>query len=228
MNESTANSDACHEGGNGNKKIALGLTAASFVATVGLISPFITMQLRSSLPYMATPRRKVLAALKEISKQKESQSNSTPSRQYKYYDLGSGDGETVLAAASTGWKATGIELNSTLWGISSLRRLYSPSYIRSRSQFIYGDIWKNSIHDADAVMIFGVKPLMPAIANKIEKECDPGTFVMAYRFHVPICSSEQVHEKGIVPDGSLEADLIYDEEEMRIYQLRDKVDKRSS
>ena len=225
MNESASNVNAQHEGNNNNKKIALGLTAASFVATVGLISPFITMQLRSSLPYMATPRRKILAALKEISKRKETQSKAS-NRQYKYYDLGSGDGETVLAAASTGWKATGIELNSTLWGISSLRRLFSPSYIRSRSQFIYGDIWKNSIHDADAVMIFGVKPLMPAIADKIEKECNPGTFVMAYRFHVPICSSEQVNEKGEVPDGSLEADLIYDEEEMRIYQLRDKINKQ--
>ncbi|GFH61815.1 hypothetical protein CTEN210_18291 [Chaetoceros tenuissimus] len=225
MNESTAKSNSHHERNSSKKKIALGLTAASFVATVGLISPFITMQLRSSLPYMATPRRKILAALKEISKRKESQS-SAPNQQFKYYDLGSGDGETVLAAASTGWKATGIELNSTLWGISSLRRLFSPLSIRSRSAFIYGDIWKNSIRDADAVMIFGVKPLMPAIAEKIGNECDPGTFVMAYRFHVPICSSEQVNEKGEIRDGSLEADLIYDEEEMRIYQLRDKVDKR--
>jgi len=219
--------------------------------TIALISPFIIMQLRSPLPYMATPRRKVLAALEEISKRKaqtrktiheHSQLHATPTPVkvpllLRYYDLGSGDGETVLAAASTQqWKATGIELNSTLWIISALRRMLSPSPIRKLSEFIFGDIWKQNVSDADAVMIFGVKPLMPMIANKIASECRPGTFVMSYRFHVPLytrtCSAAQVQVNtntdttagasgGRAGKGALGADLVYDHEEMRIYELRD-------
>ena len=143
--------------------VALGLIGTSFVGTIFLISPFITMQLRSPLPYMATPRHKVINALKEIVKRKKNQnalsSNSSiavvSSTKLRYYDLGSGDGETVLAASSQGWKATGIELNSTLWALSSFRRLMSASHVRKNSNFVLGNMWKYNIKDADAVMIFG-------------------------------------------------------------------------
>lgn len=216
--------------------LALGIIGTSFVGTLALISPFILMQLRSPLPYMATPRRKVLAALEEISSRKglihrASSSSATMSKPkstsikqvqvpLRYYDLGSGDGETILAAASVGWRATGIELNSTLWGISSIRRLFSPSYIRSKSNFIWGDLWKENLSDADAVMIFGVKPLMAPIAKKIEAECGSGTYLMSYRFHVPLQSKDEPSKNNTSEKGALRADLVYDEEEMRIYELR--------
>ena len=76
-------------------------------------------------------------------------------KKLRYYDLGSGDGETVLAASSCGWKATGIELNRTLWALSSIRRLASPPQTRQNANFKWGNMWDHSIHDADAVMIFG-------------------------------------------------------------------------
>jgi hypothetical protein len=210
------------------------------------MSPFVTMQLKSPLPYMSTPRRKVLAALEEISRRRELKKQPpvlerrvsnhkttfklTP--QLRYYDLGSGDGETVLGAASIGWRSTGIELNSTLWALSSIRRWFSSSTIRNSSNFTRGDFWQHSIADADAVMIFGVKPLMPKIATKIAQECQPGTFVMSYRFHVPLALSNQslvdqdrseqhsvkVHSTT-KEKGFLNATLVYDKDEMRIYEL---------
>lgn len=154
--------------------IALGVIGTSFVGTILLISPFITMQLKSPLPYMATPRKKVIDALENITKLKrksimkscdksvnknnvvnDSSDKSGGSKKLRYYDLGSGDGETVLAAGSCGWKATGIELNRTLWALSSIRRLASPPQTRRNSNFKWGNMWDHSIHDADAVMIFG-------------------------------------------------------------------------
>ncbi len=214
---------------NGSK-LALGMIGTSFVGTIALISPFIIMQLRSPLPYMATPRRKILAALKTISQQKalETPRLSPNSKKHlkslRYYDLGSGDGETVLAAASAGWKATGIELNSTLWGISSIRRILSPQSIRGKSNFIWANMWKQQISDADAVMIFGVKPLMAKVAKKIETECKPGTYVMSYRFLVPLQPEIEEHESSNKNDAKesigLQAKLVYDEEEMRIYKLK--------
>ena len=205
-----------------NANVALGIIGTSFIGIIALTSPFIIMQLRSPLPYMATPRRKVLEALNEIASRKGTNTNQP----LRYYDLGSGDGEAVLAAASAGWRATGIELNSTLWGISSFRRLISHHLIRRKANFVWGDMWKEKINDADAVMIFGVKPLMPQIAKKIETECRPGTFVMSYRFHIPIygiCDDSMggLSSQSVKDEGALGADLVYDEEEMRIYLLRD-------
>ena len=198
---------------------------------------------------MSTPRRKVLDALKVIAKRRSGEAgtkslmmesrgmmsnpNTTagralPPQQLRYYDLGSGDGETVLGAASIGWRSTGIELNSTLWALSSLRRWFSPSSIRNSSNFVKGDFWQYSIRDADAVMIFGVKPLMPQIASKIGQECQPGTFIMSYRFHVPLLNTNLVEKKSDTEymtgttkkeESGLNATLVYDKDEMRIYEL---------
>mmetsp|Transcript_12345 Transcript_12345/g.23137 ORF Transcript_12345/g.23137 Transcript_12345/m.23137 type:complete len:257 (+) Transcript_12345:33-803(+) len=236
---------------------ALAMIATTMIGTAALTFPFIMMQLRSPLPYMATPKKKVLVALEEISKRKyisynHHDKNYTPvsninvynkninknniHNPLRFFDLGSGDGETVLAAGSAGWKATGIELNSTLWAISSIRRWCSNKFIRSNCNFLWGDMWKYDIRDADAVMIFGVKPLMPKIAKKISKECKSGTFVMSYRFCIPLLGSSasctlkkfengsnEISSKGddeAADFGLLAADLIYDKEEMKIYQLR--------
>lgn len=198
------------------KNAALAIIATSMFGTAALISPFIILQLRSPLPYMSTPKKKVIAALDDImsrAKNHKVPSGSSQGRTIssldkkppRFFDLGSGDGESVLAAASAGWNATGIELNYTLWGISSLRRMFAHTSIRSKCNFILGDMWQYNIRDADAVMIFGVTPLMPRVAKKIVMECKPGTYVLSYRFRVPLLES---------------AVLVYDKDEMRVYQLR--------
>jgi hypothetical protein len=251
-----------------NKTLAWAIIGSSFVGTVGLMFPFVWMQLKSPLPYMSTPRRKVLLALEEITRHRQKELRNdllASSRLLKYYDLGSGDGEAVLAAASLpGWDATGIELNYTLWGISNMRRLFqgtqqllrlsAPSYgfhrnVFSKSRFWWADFWSVTIKDADTVMIFGVTPLMPRIADKIQKECKPGTFILSYRFQLPIGDVISVDDgkrlefegnerkttgKGGQNEGGdhfstlvetplqrLNASLVYDIEEMRIYKLLD-------
>lgn len=244
-----------------NQKTLAGIViGSSFLGTIVLISPFLLMQLRSPLPFMSTPRRKVLAALEEIASRKEGSSRSrwinetststsamqqssnqstsiastslSKKKTLRYYDLGSGDGETVLAAASVGWCSTGVELNSTLYILSALRRsfLFSPPPVRKFSNFVWGDMWSQKIGDADAVMVFGVRPLMPRVAEKIGRECRPGTFVMSYRFRIPLLGDLGVGERKILRHGDgnrveegasmLDANMIYDVEEMRIYQLR--------
>jgi len=95
-------------------------------------------------------------------------------------------------------------------------------------------MWKQNLSDADAVLIFGVRPLMGKVAEKIGRECRVGTFVLAYRFRIPLLSGEVVGggklggggddcDGGVVvgrAKGVLDAKLIYDVEEMRIYQLQ--------
>ena len=209
---------------------ALGAVGSTFVGSILLMSPFVVMQLRSELPYMSTPRRKVLKALKFISERQPKRTAGTKSNtctkiSRTFYDLGSGDGEAVLAAAEAGWTAVGIEMNPTLWLISQLRRLWSPAEVRQRSRFVLGDMFaKHRICSADAVMVFGVKPLMPRIADKISTECKGGTCVMSYRFRIPTvgnASGSNGGNGGIVDrsNGKLDAEMVYDEEEMRVWKI---------
>ena len=142
-------------------------------------------------------------------------------------------GTTILTAASLGWRSTGFELNPTLFFISSLRRFFSSKSIKNNSQLVLGDMFVNRIskdrlQQANCVMIFGVKPLMPQIAELVQRECQPGCFLMSYRFRVPLMNEKKNATKTTNSDKDsnvqsneslLDADLIYDEEEMRIYEL---------
>ena len=131
----------------------LGIIGTAFLSVLGLTFPFITMQLRSPLPYMGTPIRKVDKALQFILArhyQKQRQQNAMNIEQQntlstsifsfttnsnnnthnntiqplRYVDLGSGDGSSVIHAAKIGYIATGIELNTTLFLLSLLRQRY--------------------------------------------------------------------------------------------------------
>ena len=131
----------------------LGIIGTAFLSVLGLTFPFITMQLRSPLPYMGTPIRKVDKALRFILArhyQNQRQQNAMNIEQQKtlstsnvsfttssnnnthnntiqpprYVDLGSGDGSSVIHAAKIGYIATGIELNTTLFLLSLLRQRY--------------------------------------------------------------------------------------------------------
>ena len=238
-----------------SSSVAMGLIGGGFVTIVALTTPFITMQLKSSLPYMSTPRQKVEKALAFLSKRNQSMivnklkskdtctTNNERNRvagfqkQLHFVDLGSGDGTAVLAAASLGWRAVGIEMNTSLWFLSSIRRLlFTDKKARINSQLKIGDMFDAStsqsiLRNANCAMIFGISPLMPRIANLIERECQPGCWIMSYRFRVPLAKDSNDKDKkssdqGLDPKG-INASLIYDEEEMRIYELSslDRVDE---
>lgn len=270
---------------NNNNVVALSLIGGSFISLIALTTPFITMQLKSSLPYMSTPRQKVEKALMFLSKRKKNNgsmfnnmSNNcyysdqksidnnvatkhlctdnhnnniiVSKRQLHFVDLGSGDGTAVLTAYKLGWHSTGIEMNSTLWLLSSIRRLFSIATfstmtttssnkeINNSIQFKLGNMFNPAIsreclHTADAVMIFGVQPLMSQISKLIENECQSGCYLMSYRFRIPLASSNNVDDddqeegkktrvesnKEEDTGSGIHASLIYDEEEMRIYEL---------
>ncbi len=167
-----------------------------------------------------------------------------------FLDLGSGDGTAVFTAASLNWNSTGMELNPTLWLISSLRRWGLQNEVRKNCKLIYGDMFnasqstaRETIRKANCVMIFGVAPLMPKIAELIQRNCQPGSFVMAYRFRVPLMNVDDcLVDTGLEENGNgigttassgretllasarsagINGSLIYEEEEMRIYELND-------
>mmetsp|Transcript_1299 Transcript_1299/g.2742 ORF Transcript_1299/g.2742 Transcript_1299/m.2742 type:complete len:280 (-) Transcript_1299:1117-1956(-) len=253
---------------------AFGMIGGSFIGVIALTSPFIFMQLRSPLPYMATPIHKIERALLFISRRMDARGAGSsnmleaaksmtsqkcdmqqPERNKRgnklnFVDLGSGDGTAVFTAASLNWYATGMELNPTLWLISSLRRWGLSKEARMNCKLIYADMFDasqttthKSLREANCVMIFGVAPLMPQIAELIQSNCQPRSFVMAYRFRVPLmnlneCRRDKVGKEDVagrivsvasgeestvegVQSTGINGRLIYEEEEMRIYELTD-------
>jgi hypothetical protein len=186
-----------------NMKVAGAIFGSFLACTLGLTFPFVFSN--SSLPYMATPGKKISRALEHLSKTK---------RPGTFVDLGSGDGEAVYQAAKLGYRAVGIELNSTLWALSSVRRLlFWSTAERERSEFIRGDFFSYNLKDANTVMMFGVVPLMKPLSEKIASECSSGIDVLSYRFALPLAHDEAT-------SNLMRASIIYEEQEMRIYRCK--------
>jgi Histone methylation protein DOT1 len=180
--------------------------------TIALTAPFVLS--RSPLPYMATPSRKVRRALEYLKQNGHSCCT--------FVDLGSGDGEAVYQATQVGYqRAIGIELNYTLALLAKFRRrFFWTADQRSRSMFLTNDLFQYNLQSADTVMIFGVKPLMLQLSQKLNRECRPGTHVLSYRFQLPYVTADRA--KGADDDLLLTAEIVYDEEEMTIYRIAAK------
>lgn len=195
-----------------NKENTSRLAAAIFGTTVvgvfGIFAPFLFTKskfTKARLPWMATPGTKVRQALEYLSNEK---------KPGLFVDLGSGDGEAVYQAAKLGYTSVGIELNFTMWAFSSVRRrLFWSAAERSRSKLLWLDLFEYDLKDANAVMIFGVTPLMKPLSQKIASQCKSGTDILSYRFALPLAHDKKTQDlmKGV---------MIYDQQEMRIYRCK--------
>ncbi|MFA5020582.1 MAG: hypothetical protein WC517_00785 [Patescibacteria group bacterium] len=91
----------------------------------------------------------------------------------RVYDLGSGDGRLVFAAAKRGAEAIGIE-------IFILPYLYSwiKSWGRKNARILFGDLFNYDISGADAVLIFLMNKSYGRLVEKFSRELKPGTRVV--------------------------------------------------
>lgn len=67
-----------------------------------------------------------------------------------FYDLGSGDGRVLLAAAARGATAIGYEINPILVAIAWLRCRRAGGKVK----IVWGSFWRADVTDADSVFIF--------------------------------------------------------------------------
>lgn len=183
--------------------------SAIVAGILGLTAPFVF--LKTPLPYMATPGIKIQKALAFL---------GTNRRIGTFVDLGSGDGEALYQASRMGYpKVVGYELNWTLWGFSQLRRiLFWDSQKRRSTQILQRDFFLSALpKDTCTVMVFGVTPLMKPLSSKLARETRPGVHVLSYRFPLPLRDEFNA--------DLLQAKLIYDQEEMRIYEVVEQKDE---
>lgn len=95
------------------------------------------------------------------------------------YDLGSGDGRTVITAAKRGATAIGIEYNPKM--VVLARRNAEKEGVSSKATFIEGDIFKEDFSKADVLTLF----LLPSLNVQLRPtilDMKPGTRVVSNSF----------------------------------------------
>ncbi|PIT93812.1 SAM-dependent methyltransferase [Candidatus Falkowbacteria bacterium CG10_big_fil_rev_8_21_14_0_10_43_11] len=101
-----------------------------------------------------------------------------------FYDLGCGNGKTVLYAAKNfKIKAVGLELALPLYFICQCRRFFNGT---KNAEFKWKNLFKEDLASADAVYFFGMpQPIHKRLKEKLERELKPGARVISYVFPVP-------------------------------------------
>src|SRR5215210_3675590 len=95
------------------------------------------------------------------------------------YDLGSGDGRTVITAAKRGAKAYGVEYNPNMVALS--RRNAQKEGVADKAQFIQGDIFETDFSKATVITLFLLPELNVKLRPKI-LDMKPGTRVVSNSF----------------------------------------------
>ena len=96
-----------------------------------------------------------------------------------HYDLGSGDGRTVITAAKRGATAFGVEYNPDMVELS--RRAAAKEGVTGRATFIHGDIFQTDFSKATVITLF----LLPDLNVKLRPQIldmRPGTRVVSNSF----------------------------------------------
>lgn len=96
-----------------------------------------------------------------------------------HYDLGSGDGRTVITAAKRGATAYGVEFNPDMVELS--RRNAAKEGVTGKATFIHGDIFETDFSKATVITLF----LLPELNVKLRPKIlamKPGTRVVSNSF----------------------------------------------
>ena len=96
-----------------------------------------------------------------------------------HFDLGSGDGRTVIAAAKRGTKAVGVEYNPDMVELS--KRAAQKEGVTARAEFIRGDIFETDFSKATVLTLY----LLPSLNLKLRPtilNMKPGTRVVSHAF----------------------------------------------
>ena len=95
------------------------------------------------------------------------------------YDLGSGDGRTVITAAKRGATAYGVEYNPNMVVLS--KRNAQKEGVAEKAQFIQGDIFETDFSKATVITLFLLPELNVKLRPKI-LDMKPGTRVVSNSF----------------------------------------------
>lgn len=99
------------------------------------------------------------------------------------YDLGSGDGRIVIAAARKyGARGVGIELNPEL--VREASENARKAGVGDRARFRSDDLFEANISEATVVTLYLLESLNEKLRPKLLRELRPGTRIVSHRFRM--------------------------------------------
>jgi SAM-dependent methyltransferase len=105
-----------------------------------------------------------------------------------HYDLGSGDGRTVITAAKRGAEAYGVEFNPDMVKLSE--RNAAKEGVAGKAKFINGDIFQTDFSRATVITLY----LLPSLNVKLRPtilRMKPGTRVVSHAFSMDDWQADQ-------------------------------------
>ena len=97
------------------------------------------------------------------------------------YDLGSGDGRILIAAARDyGVKAVGIEIDKTLVRIT--QQAIRKQGMEDRVEVIQGSFWEYDLKDADVVTMYLRQDTNDRLSRKLDAQLRKGARVVSHTF----------------------------------------------
>lgn len=108
------------------------------------------------------------------------------------FDLGCGDGRLLFTAEKNKKvKAEGFEIAPLMYLMALLKKIFSRSGALIHFQSFFGA----NLHKADVIFCYLIPNVMPRLAEKILRECRPGTRIISNTFHIPDLEPSHVYKK---------------------------------
>ena len=106
------------------------------------------------------------------------------------YDLGSGDGRIVIAAAQKfGARGVGIELDRQL--VNEANKKARKAGVADKVTFLSVDLFKADISEATVVTLYLLPSINLRLQPKLMRELKPGTRIVSHRFDMGAWKPEQ-------------------------------------
>lgn len=142
-------------------------------------------QIEIQAPYVRTPPEAVAAMLKL----------AAAGARDVVYDLGSGDGRILIAAArEAGARGVGIEINPER--VAEARKKAAEAGVGGRVEFRVGDVFETGLREATVVTMFLLSDLNRKLRPKLLNELRPGARVLSYCFDMGDWKPDQTVDTG--------------------------------
>jgi SAM-dependent methyltransferase len=149
--------------------------AAVAIVLAGLLVPAAGQDRYSSklAPYVASPSR-VVEMMLDLARVKPGD---------VVYDLGSGDGRILIAAAERRAQAIGIEINPKL--VAAATEEIARAGHADRAKVIQGDVMTTDFSAATVVTLYMDTASNAKLRPQLEKQLKPGARVVSHDYEIP-------------------------------------------
>jgi precorrin-6B methylase 2 len=99
------------------------------------------------------------------------------------YDLGSGDGRIVIAAAKKyGARGVGVELDADL--VKNATKNATKAGVADKVRFVQADLFKTDLSEATVVTLYLSNSINMRLRSLLQQQLKPGSRVVSHRFEM--------------------------------------------